>query len=123
MKSTAGTGVVTVILLLLGTDGPNWLLAVRLTLYVPGLGKEDCGFFSIENGVQVLSVLSLYCQFQLVGLPVDWSINVTLSGASPTGGTMAKSATGTLPVRFTHCEVVLFRIETPAVLLTVRLTR
>ena len=51
------------------------------------------GFRTVEKCVQ-LPVPILYSHFQEVGVLVDWSVNVTVSGAVPEVGAALNAASG-----------------------------
>lgn len=46
-------------------------------------------------------------QFQAVGLPVDWSWKVTISGEQPESGEPVKAATGACPESFKTPEKII----------------
>ena len=67
---------------------PLLLVAVSITVYVPGVIYEADGFCNVEVPPLPRS------QCQLVGLPVLWSVNCTTTGEHPDVLLAEKEATG-----------------------------
>jgi hypothetical protein len=86
--AAGGGGVaVTVMLAVLVLD-PVAFVAFRVTVYVPALVKVCDGFRTVEVPP------SPKVHAQLVGVPVEVSVNWTASGAVPVVGDQVKLATG-----------------------------
>jgi hypothetical protein len=74
-------------------SAPTALVAVSRISKIPEEENEKEGFLVVANWVQTI-VAFLYSHFQDVGELVDWSVNVTVSGAVPKVGAALNAASG-----------------------------